>query len=183
MDKSLHAMISNLEKKTGKKFEIWVQLVKSSGHIKHGDMLDFLMSGHGLTHGYANLIAMKAREKESGFAAPAETLVSKHYLGKELLYSMYEMLIAAVSKFGNDEAISPKKTYVSLRRKKQFALVQPSTVTRMDIGINLKDTPFSDRLEKPGSFNSMCSHRVRIAKIDQIDQGLLDWIKAAYDQA
>ena len=51
-----------------------------------------------------------------------------------------------------------------LRRGKQFGLVQPSTRTRVDVGINLKDVPPAGRLEASGSFNAMVSHRVRLGE-------------------
>ena len=86
-------------------------------------------------------------------------------------------------KFGNDIEIAPKKAYVSLRRNKQFALIQPSTKTRVDIGINLKGREPAGRLEASGSFNAMVSHRVRVAGVDEVDEELLGWLRAAYDAA
>jgi hypothetical protein len=89
-------------------------------------------------------------------------------------------LLAAVHKFGTDVQVSPKKAYVSLRRSKQFAIIQPSTATRLDVGINLKGTAPTPRLEASGSFNAMVSHRVRVSKLGEVDKELLGWLKAAY---
>jgi hypothetical protein len=86
-----------------------------------------------------------------------------------------------VHKFGKDVEISPKKAYVSLRRNKQFALVQPTTATRVDVGINLKGTAPTQRLESSGSFNAMVSHRVRVANTAEVDSELLGWLKKAYE--
>lgn len=79
--------------------------------------------------------------------------------------------------------ISPKKAYVSLRRSKQFAIIQPSTATRVDVGINLKGHKATDRLEASGSFNSMVSHRVRIADKKEVNKELIGWLREAYDNA
>ena len=87
-----------------------------------------------------------------------------------------------ISKFGEVE-ISPKKAYVSLRGKKQFALIQPSTKTRLDVGINSKELEITERLEKSGSFNSMCSHRIRLTDATEVDNELIGWLKAAYEEA
>ena len=76
-----------------------------------------------------------------------------------------------------------KKTYVSLRRNKQFAILQPSTKTRFDVGINLKGTEATDRLEPSGSFNGMVSHRVRLHSLDEVDAELIGWLKEAYELA
>jgi hypothetical protein len=91
--------------------------------------------------------------------------------------------MAAVRKFGPDVEVSPKKTYVSLRRSKQFGLVQPTTKTRVDVGINLKGMPPSGRLEASGSFNAMVSHRVRVETAADVDKALIGWLKEAYDRA
>jgi hypothetical protein len=99
------------------------------------------------------------------------------------LRPIYEALIAAVESFGDDVEIAPKRTYVSLRRKKQFGLIQPSTATRVDVGINLKGVEPAGRLEKSGSFNSMCTHRVRLTEPGQVDDDLIGWLRQAYDQA
>ena len=88
-----------------------------------------------------------------------------------------------MAKFGKDVELAPKKTYVSLRRAKQFGLVQPSTKTRVDVGINLKGMPPTDRLEASGSFNAMVSHRVRVASAKEVDAELIGWLKRAYEHA
>lgn len=134
-------------------------------------------------HGYANLVAMTALKGDA--PAPAgEDLVAAQYAGKKAgLRPAYDRLAAAVAKFGADVELSPKKTYVSLRRSKQFALVQPSTAERLDVGINLKGVPAKGRLEASGSFNAMVSHRVRVAGEKDIDAELVGWLRAAYDQA
>ena len=96
---------------------------------------------------------------------------------------VYDAIVEAVSGFGGDVELAPKKAYVSLRRAKQFALVQPSTKTRVDVGINLKDVPADGRLEASGSFNAMVSHRVRLSSPDDVDAELLAWLCMAYDRA
>ena len=75
------------------------------------------------------------------------------------------------------------KSYVSLRRSKQFALVQPSTRTRVDLGINLKGDDPAGRLEASGSFNAMVSHRVRLTEADEVDAEVTGWLREAYDRA
>jgi hypothetical protein len=162
MDQAMETMIHNLKERTGKSLEEWVGVARSSGHKKHGEIVKFLKTEHQIGHGYANLITMKALSGES--PAGEEDLVAAQYADKWELRPIYDSLIAAIKKFGSDVEISPKKTYVSLRRKKQFGLIQPSTKTRIDVGITLKGTAAKGRLENSGSFNAMVSHRVRVEK-------------------
>ena len=63
------------------------------------------------------------------------------------------------------------------------ALLQPSTATRLDVGIQLKGVPSDDRLEASGSFNGMVTHRVRVTSLDQVDSELIQWLRLAYDRS
>lgn len=176
------SMIANLEEKTGKPFSHWIEVVKRSGLEKHGEIIKMLKTDHGFTHGYANLVAHKARQSDAGSAGDTD-LVSAQYKGKEDLRPLYDSLMKAVDKFGKDVEVAPKKAYVSLRRNKQFAIVQPSTKTRLDVGLNLKDVKADGKLEAAGSWNSMCTHRVRVESASDIDKQVIAWLKQAYDNA
>ena len=102
---------------------------------------------------------------------------------KAAIRPIYDKVIAIVSGLGNDVELAPKKGYTSLRRKKQFGLVQPSTKDRVDLGVNLKGEAPVGRLEPSGSFNAMVTHRVRLATEADVDGEVEAWLKAAYDRA
>jgi hypothetical protein len=128
-------------------------------------------------------VAHEALQSAAGHAAPEDDLVAAQYAGKEELRPIYDAIAKAVQGFGNDVELAPKKAYVSLRRARQFGLVQPSTKTRVDIGIQLKGVAPGERLEKSGSFNAMVSHRVRLSEAGEVDNELVGWLKDAYDAA
>lgn len=183
IDDAVATMVANLHEKTGKTIDQWIRIARDARLEKHGQIVAFLKSEHGLGHGYANLVTMRALQPGDAPASD-DNLVEAQYAGaKAPLRPIYDKLIAAIRKFGGDVEVSPKKTYVSLRRSKQFALIQPSTATRLDVGINLKGDKPTKRLENSGSFNAMVSHRVRVESIDQIDAELLGWLKRAYEAA
>ena len=174
------SMIDNLPEKTGKSLEEWLNITRAAGLDKHGQIVKMLKTDHGMTHGYANLVA--AKTLETGPAATEADLVGAQYSGpKADLRPIYDALLGEVERFGDDVEISPKKTYVSLRRDKQFGLIQPSTKTRVDVGINLKGVEPTDRLEASGSFNAMVSHRVRLTDKGQVDSELIGWLRRAYE--
>jgi hypothetical protein len=176
------AMIAGLKDRTGKSLEQWLVILRASQLTKHKELVGLLKEKHGLTHGFANMIALQALQTDSHTAGDSEALVEAQYAGtKSALRPIYETLLAAVCKFGNDVKVSPKKAYVSLRRNKQFAIIQPTTASRVDVGINLKGTAPQARLEASGSFNAMVSHRVRVAATADVDAELLTWLKFAYD--
>jgi len=183
MDDAMETMVRNLKEKTGKTLEQWVKLAAATKLAKHGELVKLLKGEHGLTHGYANLVAHKTLASDAS-AFDAGDLVAAQYSGaKAGLKPIYDRLMAAVGQFGGDVEVAPKKAYVSLRRSKQFAIIQPSTATRLDVGINLKGTAPTARLEASGSFNAMVSHRVRLARREDVDKELIGWLKNAYDAA
>lgn len=185
-------MAENLKKNTGKSLAQWAKVAKGSGLTKHGEVVKFLKAEHGLTHGYANLVAHEAKGSvgvasgKKTSASEGEDLVAAQYAGaKADLRPIHDALIKKVKAFGKDVEISPKKSYVSLRRSKQFALIQPSTKTRVDLGIQLKAAPkkATERLEPSGSFNSMVSHRVRLEGVKDVDAEVVAYLREAYDKA
>jgi len=110
-------------------------------------------------------------------------LVENQYKGKEELLPIYEKLIAIVSSLGNDITITPKKTSVSIIRKRQFALIKPATKTRIDLGLKIKDKPTTDRLENSGPFGTMCTHRVQLHAAADVDNQVVSWLKEAYEKS
>lgn len=181
VDDATATMIRNLEEKTGKSFDEWQATARAAGIEKHGALVEHLKTEHGLTHGYANLVSLFARGygEESG-----DDLVDAQYSGaKAGLRPIYEKVVATVKGFGSDVEIAPKKTSVSFRRSKQFALAQPSTKTRVDLGIQLKGVEPEGRLEPSRPFGTMCSHRVRLESPNDVDDEVVAWLRRAYEAA
>lgn len=175
-------MIENLQKNTGKTLEQWISIVAKQNIAKHGEIIKFLKENHGLTHGFANLIALKSKGSDADSVENKEDLVNKQYNGKENLKPIYDLLIKEIGKLGKDIEIAPKNTYVSLRRKKQFATLNPATKTRFEIGINLKGQAPKGKLE-PEKANAMCSHKINVSGVAEIDKEVIEWVKKAYENA
>jgi predicted transport protein len=177
------SMIARLPEQTGRALEDWIGIVHASGLTKHGEIVKALKTDHGVTHGYANLIAHKSLRSDATSSEDAGDLVAAQYGGARAnIRPIYDAVIDQVRKFGGDVEVSPKKAYVSLRRSKQFGLLQPAS-TRLDVGINLKGEAATARLEQSGSFNAMVSHRVRVASPEQVDAELIGWLRQAYERS
>jgi len=179
MDKALQTMINNMPEKTGKSLDEWKSVLKTKSFTKHSEAVNFLKKEHNVTHGFANTIVTLSKEDNS---TPTD-LVKDQYKGKEELLPIYESLLTIVKAFGKDVTLTPKKTSVSIIRKKQFALIKPATKTRIDLGLKLKDKPLTQRLENSGPFGTMCTHRVKLSTLNEVDKELIDWLKEAYQKA
>jgi len=177
------SQIANIEKTTGKKIDAWMAIVNQSGLTKHGELVSFLKDHHGFTHGNANLVVHYSKQSYAGAESNDTDWVTEQYKGKENLRPWYDKIMAAIMEFGPDIEVAPKKAYVSLRRKKQFAIVQPSTKDRLDIGLNIKGVPPSGFALVAGSWNAMCTHRIKLEDEKMLNSNLIQWIRQAYDQA
>ena len=179
MDPAIQSMIDNLPANTGKSLDEWFVVLDGSGLDTHGALMGLLKQQHGVTHGYANGIVLQYRAR--GTSTSDDDLVDAQYAGaKAALRPIYEALKDAALALGDDVEVSPKKASVSLRRSKQFALIEPASAKRMQLGLNLKGEPATDRLQL---MTGMCTHRVSVTSLDEVDDELRGWLKDAYELA
>ena len=125
-------MVASLPSTTGKSMNEWLALTRASGKQKHGELVSWLKSEHGITHGYANLIAHHTLKSDAGsMMAEGEDLVAAMFAGdKATMRPIFDALMARITSMGADIEQAPKKGYLSLRRKTQFATLHPSTERR-----------------------------------------------------
>ncbi len=180
VDAATRTMIDNIPGRTGRSLDEWFAVLDAAAPQRHGEALGLLKAEHGVSHGFANLIATLHRERDTA-PATAGDLVDAQYAGaKAALRPIYELLIAAAAELGDDVEVAPKKTGVSLRRGKQFALVEAPSATRVRVGLNLRGVTPTDRLHAAGG---MCTHRVDVRAVDEVDDELRGWLAEAYSRA
>jgi Domain of unknown function (DUF5655)/Domain of unknown function (DUF4287) len=187
LDQARETQLRNIETKTGKTLAQLRTELQGSGLGRHGDLRSFAMNTFGLGHGDANTLVHLALASDGQGAAQAaglsvEDVVAGIYSEKKApLRPIHDRLMASVATFGDFEVV-PKKGYVSLRRKKQFAMIGPGGASRVDVGLNMKGVPPTERLlaEKPGG---MCQYKVKVAGTQEVDAELIDWLRRAYDAA
>ena len=179
MDPALKTMIDNMPEKTGKSLDEWKVLLKEKAFTKHSEGVKYLKTEHQVTHGFANTIVTLSKEESHS----SEDLVEAQYKGKENLLPIYEEIISFVNSLGTDVTVTPKKGSVSIIRKRQFALIKPATKTRIDLGLKLKDKPETERLGNSGPFGTMCTHRVQLTAVTEVDTELRNWLQEAYEKA
>ena len=189
VNKAIEKQLANIETRTGKTLAQLEAIVKKSGLTKHGEIRDMLKRDLGMGHGDANTLVhyvnkSSAATESLGSAEGKSTdaATNEIYSGaKAGLRPIHDKLIDAISKFGEFE-IAPKKAYVSLRRRKQFAMVGPAASSRIEVGINMKGLTGSDRLIELAQ-PAMCAFKVKVSDVREVDRELLSWIKQAYDNA
>ncbi|HRQ23103.1 MAG TPA: DUF5655 domain-containing protein, partial [Anaerolineales bacterium] len=177
LDKALQTQLENIQKKTDKGLDELAVIVKKSGLTKHGEIRDMLKTTLGLGHGDANTLTHVVLKSDGASIAQAkstDTVLDQIYSGAKAGFRpIHEKLMKEINKFGEFE-LAPKKGYVSLRRRKQFAMIGPKTNTRFEVGINAKDLKKNARLlEQPKG--SMCNYIVNVTDAKEVDAELIAW--------
>ena len=185
LDQAVQTQINNIQKKTGMSLDELSAIVKKSGLTKHGEIRDMLKEKLGLGHGDANTLVHVVLQSDGTRAAEgksADAVLDEIYSGAKAGFRpIHEKLMKEIQKFGEFEIV-PNKGYVSLRRKKQFAMIGPKTNTRFEVGINAKDFKKNARLlEQPKG--SMCNYIVNVSDAKEVDTELIAWIKSAFEGA
>lgn len=187
LDKAIATQLANIVKRTGKSIPELTAIVKGSGLSKHGELVAMLKSTLGMGHGDANTLVHTVLKSDGQSAAAAQGISAAQVLDglytgpKEVLRPIHDKLIVAMRKFGDFEE-APKKTYVSYRRKKQFAMIGPATNTRVEVGLNMKGVAATDRLQQLPA-GQMCNYKVKLTDAKEVDAELIAWIKTAYEAA
>ena len=185
LDKAVATQLANIEKRTGKSLAELTAIVNNSSIKKHGALVSMLKSRLGMGHGDANTLVHTILKPSGGATAEglsADQVLDALYSGpKAALRPIHDDLLKEIKKFGQFEE-APKKTYVSYRRKKQFAMIGPATNTRVEVGLNMKGVKGTDRLEELPA-GQMCTYKVKLKSADEVDVELIGWIKTAFDSA
>lgn len=182
LDKAVATQLANIEKRTGKSLAQLGAIVTKSGLAKHGELVAMLKAELGMGHGDANTLVHFVKQQAAPSAPTGADPLDSLYVGpKAALRPIHDALLAELDKLGAFEA-APKKTYVSYRRAKQFAMIGPATNTRVEVGLNIKELPASARLIPQGA-GKMCNYVVKLTRASEVDAELLGWIKTAYDSA
>lgn len=182
--------LRNIQAKTGKTIAQLHAVLAASGLAKTGERRTLLMEQFKLGYGDANTVALfygKPVPALDGPAAPAlatdpgDALEAIYSGAKAALRPLHDAVIKLAQGFGPFE-MAPKKSYVSLRRKKQFAMICPATKDQIEIGLNAKALPPGARL-KAMPAGGMCQYTLRIKSAQDLDAELTQWLRSAYDAA
>ena len=175
------AQLRNIEQSLGVSVADVTAAVRAADLEKHGQIVAFLKAEYGLTHGNANALAHAVREQLTGGPAGEDDLLAAQYAGaKAGLRPVYDQLAEIARTRGDDVSILIQKTGVAFRRAKQFAVVRAASSTRVQLGLNLAETPDDDRVVET---TGMCSHQVDLRAPDDIDESVVAWVTSAYDAA
>ncbi len=174
---------AKLKERTGRSMDEWAALVQKDGPATEKERRQWLMATHGFTTNYAWWIAERAGGKGAAKDYDPEAYVEGMFAGKPDLRPLYDALLKLGLALGKDVRACPCQTIVPLYREHVFAQLKPTTKTRIDLGLALQDTPFTERMIDTGGTakKDRITHRVAITDLDDIDDEVRAWLRLAYD--
>lgn len=177
--------IDRIQLATGRTLEEITHFVQLSKLEKHSDIRTLLSEELKLTYGDANTLTHYVMKTDGESLAEGKDLtqvIDEIYSDKKIgLRPIHDLLMNQIKQLGQFETI-PKKGYISLKRKRQFAMIGPKSSTRIEVGINLKSDLVNSRfISQPKG--SMCQYIVNVTSIENINDELISTIKQAYEQS
>jgi Domain of unknown function (DUF5655)/Domain of unknown function (DUF4287) len=186
----VQSVIARMKKKTGRSLEEWLKLVNQKGPAGEKERAAWLKKEHGMGTSYATWIAERSLGKREGIGNAEEYLqhakdnVEKMFAGpKQHLRIIYDEILKYALTIGPDIRVSPCATIVPIYRKHVIAQIKPTTRTRIDLGLALKNAKVPKRLINTGGFEKKdrITHRIELAKPEDFDSEARRWMKVAYD--
>lgn len=185
----MRAVIANLPAKTGRDFASWIALIReqaiaAQGMSKTGEVLNWLKREYGVGHSTAFILASEALKPADYVTPTDEQIIAAQYAdAKASLRPIFEKVLAYVQSLGSDVRVEPRQSYVAFARATQFALIQPSTKTRVDLGLVLPDVAPSQRLTASTNFGSgSINRRVALSTPADVDAEIEGWLRHAYER-
>jgi len=184
------SVIKGMKEKTGRSIDEWVRHVRKHGPAGEKERAAWLKSEHGLGTNYAGWIAGKSAGKSGGnedageYLKHAEDYVEKMYAGpKEHLRPIYDAILTFAKTLGKDIGVSPCSTMVPIYRNHVIAQVKPTTRTRIDLGLALRDTKTPKRLIDTGGFakKDRITHRIELTSLADFGDEAKRWMRKAYE--
>jgi len=149
--------IETLPEKTGRSLDQWLALIKKEGPKDEKARREWLKKEHKLGTNSAWWLSDRADGKGMEDDDPdlylkaAENHVEAQYAGKKAaLRPLYDALLELGLSIGKDVKACPCQTMVPLYRNHVFAQIKPTTLTRIDFGLALRDTKTPKRLIDTG---------------------------------
>lgn len=174
-----------IKEMTGKKESEIRKMYLDSLLEKHSDIRTLFINQLGLSYGFANTLAHYVMKTDGASLAEGKTInqvLDEIYSGEKAKFrAVHDIIMKEIEKFGGFEII-PKKGYVSLKQKKQFAMIGPKTNSRMEIGINIKKVIQNPHFEEQPK-GSMCQYVFKLTDINDLSNDLFYWLKEAYEES
>lgn len=173
--------IDGLALTTGKGLSDWLGEIDASGTAKRNEIIGWLKNERGFGHMNASLLAgIHANGGKPVYGSTTE-LLDNQFAKAESMRPLFEALLAFVNKQFPESTVLPKKTYVSILERREFAAINIRK-DELRLGLDLGDRPFDDIVSKSKLSGPMprISHMVAISDVSRFDGTLAGLLRDSY---
>lgn len=172
-------MADLLERRTGEGVEAWNTKIKKKSFADEASLRGWLKS-EGIT-GYAqSLLVMETFGYPEFLTASADELVEGQYADRPHLRPVLDTILSRLSEVG-ETTVQTRKGYVSLvTPRRTYAVIQPTTRKRVDLGLRLDDPPEGRMIPAKGIGNGDVGLRIALRSPDEVDDEVIDLMTRAY---
>lgn len=179
----MSSVTDSMKERTGKTLEEWVAAVQATkiDPLDQKAVRNWLKS-QGVMQNSQWAIA-DAAARAAGWERPSvEGYINSQYQGeKAALRPIFDALREIIEGLGEDVTAEGRGGYTPFVRKRQFAAVQASTKTRVDLGLRFRQAPDSALLSTT-SLPGQSTHKLGLSSVDDITDEVADLIRVAYEQ-
>ena len=170
-----------IERETGTSIATWNQRIRDWGP-NNAVSLKAWLNEQGVTGYPAMLLGYETFGYPDYLQASADELIDGQYRDKPAIRPIYDKLIAELPKVGEVE-VQARKTYVAIiGPKRTFASIQPTTRTRVDVGLRFDDATEATGLGPAKSIGqSSMTHKLALSSADDVTHETVGWLRRAYE--
>src|SRR3712207_1585011 len=173
---------AQLVRETGADVAAWTARVAGQDAIETEADLRRWLDGQGV-HGYPQMVLVYERFGYPDYLlATADALIDGQYADRPDLRPILDRVVEFALTLGSVE-VQARKGYVTLvGPRRTFASIEPSTRSRVDLGLRLEGVEPVGRLgPAKGIGQSSMTHRIALASPDEVDGEVHGWLRKAYE--
>lgn len=174
-------LIDNLSNSTGRELKEWMAHIAASGVTKRNEIVKRLKEKNGFGHMNASLLAGIYLNGGRPVYGSADNLLDNQFAKAAEMRPLYESFTAFVKKHFPNSTVLPKKTYVSILEKREFAAINIKP-KELRIGFDLGNRAFDEIVTKSKLSGPMprISHMLVITDKAQFNNSLVELLKLSY---
>ena len=175
--------IDNLKASTKKDLNGWLTEIRKLGITKRNDIINTLKNDYAFGHMNASLLAGIYLNGGKPVYGSTDDLLENQFAKAEAMREIYDSVINFVKQSFPEVTVLPKKTYVSILEKREFAAINIKP-KELRVGFDLGDRPFDDTVTKSKLTGPMprISHMVVVTGKESLNKDLITLLKESHSR-
>jgi hypothetical protein len=174
---------ARLEEQTGEDVEAWKDRIRAEEPADEAALRRWL-DAQGVT-GYPQMLLVMEHFGWPDFLQKSDAeLIDGQYADREHLRPVLDAILSAVVERHPDVEVAARKGYVPLHTpRRQFAVVKPTTKSRVDLGLRLDGEESGGRLLPAKNLaNETINVRIPFSAPEEVDDEVVAWLDHAWER-